>query len=73
VLAHQDVIERLLDEDSSALGDFELVPAVTVRLQTRKLCTRRRSTTSSLMYYGAAYVGKILLSAAQEFLGFFYC
>jgi ribonuclease G len=37
VLAHQDVIERLLDEESSALGELELVTGKPVRLQTEAL------------------------------------
>ncbi|MDP9082726.1 MAG: ribonuclease G [Pseudomonadota bacterium] len=37
VLAHQDVIERLLDEDSSALGELELVTGKPIRLQTEAL------------------------------------
>ena len=39
VLAHQDVIERLLDEESSALGELELVPASRSACRPR-LCTR---------------------------------
>ncbi len=37
VLAHQDVIERLLDEESSALGDLESVTGKPIRLQTEAL------------------------------------
>jgi ribonuclease G len=37
VLAHQDVIERLLDEDSAALGELELATGKPVRLQTEAL------------------------------------
>jgi ribonuclease G len=37
VLAHQDVIERLLDEESSALGELELVTGKPIRLQTETL------------------------------------
>jgi ribonuclease G len=37
VLAHQDVIERLLDEESAALGELELVTAKPIRLQTEAL------------------------------------
>ena len=37
VLAHQDVIERLLDEESSALGELELVTGMPIRLQTEAL------------------------------------
>ena len=37
VLAHQDVIERLLDEESSALGELELITGVPIRLQTESL------------------------------------
>jgi ribonuclease G len=37
VLAHQDVIERLLDEESSALGELELVTGQAIRLQTEAL------------------------------------
>jgi len=37
VLAHQDVIERLLDEESSALGELELVTGVPIRLQSEAL------------------------------------
>ncbi len=39
VLAHQDVIERLLDEESSALGELELIPGKPIRLQTEALYT----------------------------------
>jgi len=39
VLAHQDVIERLLDEESSALGELELVTGQAIRLQTEALYT----------------------------------
>jgi ribonuclease G len=34
VLAHQDVIERLLDEESAALGELEVVAGRPIRLQT---------------------------------------
>ncbi len=37
VLAHQDVIERLLDEESSVLAELELVTGKPVRLQTEAL------------------------------------
>jgi len=37
VLAHQDVIERLLDEESSALGELELITGKPIRLQTESL------------------------------------
>jgi ribonuclease G len=37
VLAHQDVIERLLDEESSALGELELMTGKPIRLQTEAL------------------------------------
>ena len=37
VLAHQDVIERLIDEESSALGELELITGVPIRLQTESL------------------------------------
>ncbi len=37
VLAHQDVIERLLDEESSALGELELTTGKPIRLQTEAL------------------------------------
>ena len=37
VLAHQDVIERLLDEDSSALAELELTTGKPIRLQTEAL------------------------------------
>jgi ribonuclease G len=37
VLAHQDVIERLLDEESAALGELELTTAKPIRLQTEAL------------------------------------
>jgi ribonuclease G len=37
VLAHQDVIERLLDEESSALGELELITGKPIRLQTEAL------------------------------------
>jgi ribonuclease G len=39
VLAHQDVIERLLDEESTALGELELVIGKPIRLQTEALYT----------------------------------
>ena len=39
VLAHQDVIERLLDEESSALGELELVTGKPIRLQSEALYT----------------------------------
>jgi ribonuclease G len=39
VLAHQDVIERLLDEESSALGELELAVGKPIRLQTEALYT----------------------------------
>ncbi len=34
VMAHQDVVERLLDEESSALGELALVTGKPIRLQT---------------------------------------
>ena len=37
VLAHQDVIERLLDEESAALGELEVVTGKPIRLQTEAL------------------------------------
>jgi len=37
VLAHQDVIERLLDEESSALGELVLITGKPIRLQTESL------------------------------------
>jgi ribonuclease G len=37
VLAHQDVIERLLDEESAALGELEVLVGKPVRLQTESL------------------------------------
>ncbi len=37
VLAHQDVIERLLDEESAALGELELAVGKPIRLQTEAL------------------------------------
>jgi ribonuclease G len=37
VLAHQDVIERLLDEESAALGELEVLVGKPVRLQTEAL------------------------------------
>ena len=37
VLAHQDVIERLLDEESAALAELELVTGKPIRLQTEAL------------------------------------
>jgi ribonuclease G len=37
VLAHQEVIERLLDEESCALGELELVTGKPIRLQTEAL------------------------------------
>jgi len=39
VLAHQDVIERLVDEESVALGELELVIGKPIRLQTEALYT----------------------------------
>jgi ribonuclease G len=37
VLAHQDVIERLLDEESAALGELEIALGKPIRLQTEAL------------------------------------
>jgi ribonuclease G len=37
VLAHQDVIERLLDEESAALGELEVLLGKPIRLQTESL------------------------------------
>jgi ribonuclease G len=37
VLAHQDVIERLLDEESAVLGELELLTSKPIRLQTEAL------------------------------------
>jgi ribonuclease G len=37
VLAHQDVIELLLDEESAALGELELATGKPIRLQTEAL------------------------------------
>lgn len=37
VLAHQDVIERLLDEESAALGELEVLTGKPIRLQTESL------------------------------------
>ena len=37
VLAHQDVIERLLDEESAALGELELMTGKPIRLQAESL------------------------------------
>jgi ribonuclease G len=37
VLAHQDVIERLLDEESAALAELELLTGKPIRLQTEAL------------------------------------
>ncbi len=37
VLAHQDVIERLLDEESAPLGELEVVTGKPIRLQTEAL------------------------------------
>jgi ribonuclease G len=37
VLAHQDVIERLLDEESAALGEVEVLVGKPIRLQTEAL------------------------------------
>ena len=37
VLAHQDVIERLLDEESAALGELEVQLGKPIRLQTEAL------------------------------------
>jgi ribonuclease G len=40
VLAHQDVIELLLDEESAALGELELATGKPIRLQTEALYTQ---------------------------------
>jgi ribonuclease G len=37
ILAHQDVIERLLDEESTALGELEVLTGKPIRLQTEAL------------------------------------
>jgi ribonuclease G len=37
VLAHQDVIERLLDEESASLGELELLTGKPIQLQTEAL------------------------------------
>jgi ribonuclease G len=37
VLAHQDVIERLLDEESAALAELEVHTGKPIRLQTEAL------------------------------------
>jgi ribonuclease G len=37
ILAHQDVIERLLDEESAALAELEVVTGKPIRLQTEAL------------------------------------
>ena len=37
VLAHQDVIERLLDEESAALAELEVVTGKPIRLQAETL------------------------------------
>ena len=37
MLAHQDVIERLLDEESPALAELELLTGKPIRLQTEAL------------------------------------
>jgi ribonuclease G len=37
VLAHQDVIDRLLDEESAALGELEVLVGKPIRLQTESL------------------------------------
>jgi ribonuclease G len=37
VLAHQDVIERLLDEESAPLGELEVLTGKPIRLQTESL------------------------------------
>ena len=37
VLAHQDVIERLLDAESASLGELELIIGKSIRLQTEAL------------------------------------
>ncbi|MGB7739168.1 MAG: Rne/Rng family ribonuclease, partial [Steroidobacteraceae bacterium] len=37
VLAHSDVIERLLDEESAALGELEVLVGKPIRLQTEAL------------------------------------
>ncbi len=39
VLAHQDVVERLLDEESAALGELALAIGKPIRLQTEALYT----------------------------------
>ena len=41
VLAHQDVVDRLLDEESAALGELELVTG------NRSACRPRRCTAST--------------------------
>jgi ribonuclease G len=42
VLAHQDVIELLLDEESSALGELEVLIGKPIRLQTEALYTQEQ-------------------------------
>ena len=37
MLAHQDVIERLLDEESAALAELEVLTGKPIRLQTEAL------------------------------------
>jgi ribonuclease G len=37
VLAHQDVIERLLDEESVPLAELEVLTGKPIRLQTESL------------------------------------
>jgi ribonuclease G len=37
VLAHQDVIEKLLDEESAALAELEVHTGKPIRLQTEAL------------------------------------
>jgi ribonuclease G len=37
VLAHQDVIERLLDEESAALAELEVLTGKPIRLQNEAL------------------------------------
>jgi len=39
VLAHQDVIEMLLDEESAALVELEVLTGKPIRLQTEALYT----------------------------------
>jgi ribonuclease G len=42
VLAHQDVVELLLDEESAALAALEELTGKPIRLQTETMCEQDR-------------------------------